>query len=99
MDGSGAARRYVIRVLGEDCEFLCRDDESVLNAMFRAGRGPLRYGCCGGACGICRMRVERGEIFAAKRMSREHVSETDQESGIVLLCCVQPRADLLLARV
>jgi hypothetical protein len=45
------------------------------------------------------MKVERGAIFAAKRMSKEHVSQTDLENGIVLLCCVQPRSDLLLARV
>jgi hypothetical protein len=32
-------------------------------------------------------------------MSRAHVSKTDLEQGIVLLCCVQPRSDMTIARV
>jgi hypothetical protein len=32
-------------------------------------------------------------------MSAAHVSESDLKQGIVLLCCVQPRSDLVIARV
>jgi ferredoxin len=91
--------RHVVRVMDTDEEFTCGEDEFILDAMIHARTGPVRHGCCGGGCGICRMKVERGSIFAAKRMSREHISPTDLEDGIVLLCCVQPRGEVLLARV
>jgi ferredoxin len=91
--------RHLVRVLGTDEEFTCGEDEFILDAMIHARTGPIRQGCCGGGCGICRMKVERGSVFAAKRMSREHISPEDPEKGIVLLCCVQPRGDVLLAKV
>ena len=42
------------------------------------------------------MRVAEGKYERVKRMSRAHVSETEEENGIVLLCCVQPRGDLII---
>jgi ferredoxin len=92
-------KKHTIRVRDTNEEFVCGEDEFVLNAMIHALCGPIHHGCCGGGCGVCKMKVEKGEIFAAKRMSRAHVSEDEQKEGIVLLCCVQPREDLLLARV
>ncbi len=76
--------------------FPCREDESVLAAMCRAGLGPA--GCFGGGCGICIMRIIRGEYHAFKRMSRAHITKENEEEGVVLLCCVQPRSDLLLGK-
>jgi ferredoxin len=92
-------KRYEISVSGSGERFECGEDEFVLSAMMRSRRGPVRQGCCGGGCGVCKMKVERGAVFAAKRMSRAHVSLEEQEQGIVLLCCVQPRENLVLARV
>jgi ferredoxin len=89
---------FSVRVLDTNEEFTCGEDEFVLSAMLRARRGPIRRGCCGGGCGVCKMKVEGGAVFAAKRMSRTHVSEEEQGKGIVLLCCVQPRGDLLLSQ-
>jgi ferredoxin len=79
--------------------FFCREDEAVLAAMFHARQGPLNYGCCNGGCGICRMRIVSGDWTLFRPMSRAHVSEADLEQGITLLCCVQPRSDLIIARV
>jgi len=77
--------------------FPCREDESVLEAMRRAGFGPR--GCFGGGCGICKMRIARGVYRIVKQMSRAHVTKENEEEGIVLLCCVQPRSDLLLVDI
>jgi ferredoxin len=93
----GSSGTFSVKVRDTGDEFACGEDEFVLNAMIRAGRGPIRHGCCGGGCGICRMKVERGSVFAAKRMSREHVSEEEQREGTVLICCVKPLEDLLLS--
>jgi ferredoxin len=80
-------------------QFSCKDDESVFAAMIRARTGPVVCGCAGGGCGVCRMRIKEGEWFAFKNMSSAHISENDKKEGIVLLCCVQPRSDLIIARV
>jgi ferredoxin len=89
--------RITVKDTGE--VFPCAEDEAVLRAMFRSHKGPVTYGCCGGGCGVCRMRILSGQWRAFKPMSRAHVSETDQMQGIVLLCCVQPRSDMVIARV
>ena len=77
--------------------FLCGEDEVVLAAMLRSRHGPIAYGCFGGGCGICRMRIAGGEYEKVKRMSRAHVSEADEENGIGLLCCIQPRGDMVIS--
>ena len=40
------------------------------------------------------MKIMKGDYVKIKRMSRAHVSQTDEAADIVLLCCVQPRGDL-----
>ena len=77
--------------------FPCRADESILSAMRRANAGPIRCGCFGGGCGACKMRIVSGSFIRMKPMSRAHVSLQDEQSGIVLLCCVYPQSNLTLA--
>ena len=79
--------------------FPCRADESVLAAMRHANAGPIRYGCFGGGCGACKMRIVSGSFAVMKPMSRAHVSPEEEKSGIVLLCCVCPLSDLVLAQI
>ncbi|MDR0402574.1 MAG: 2Fe-2S iron-sulfur cluster binding domain-containing protein [Treponema sp.] len=86
-----------VRETGE--VFSCGGGQAVLPAMIHAGRGPIKHGCCGGGCGVCRMRIVEGEWEAFKNMSRAHVSEEDEKKGIVLLCCVQPRSNITVARI
>ena len=84
-----------IRETGE--KFECGADEVVLAAMLRSRSGRLRQGCFGGGCGICRMKIVEGEFEKVKRMSRAHVSRADEDAGVVLLCCVQPRGDMIVS--
>ncbi|MCL2058103.1 MAG: 2Fe-2S iron-sulfur cluster-binding protein [Oscillospiraceae bacterium] len=77
--------------------FLCSKDEIVLSAMIRSRVGPIRHGCFGGGCGICRMRVVEGDYERVKRMSRAHVTAADEEKGVVLLCCITPRSDMVVS--
>jgi ferredoxin len=90
---------YSVTVEETGAVFSCADDQAVLKAMIHAGRGPIRHGCCGGGCGVCRMRIVDGKWKVFKNMSRAHVSEEDEKNGIVLLCCVQPRSNLTVARI
>lgn len=92
-------RTYRVRVEGTGERFDCREDQYVLHAMIRQQAGPIRHGCCGGGCGVCRMRIVSGSVHFEKRMSRAHVSEAEEAEGIVLICCIKPREDLVLARI
>jgi ferredoxin len=80
-----------------DISFPCDEDEAVLKAMIHAGKGPFRHGCCGGGCGVCKARVVSGDFFAFKPQSSAHVTGAENQNGFVLLCCVQPRSDMLIA--
>ena len=77
--------------------FPCGADESVLSAMRRANAGPIRYGCFGGGCGACKMRVKSGSYRVFKPMSRAHVTIEEEQCGFALMCCIQPTSDLTLA--
>ena len=66
--------------------------------MIRYGVGGrmrecIPVGCRGGGCGVCRIRVIDGE-YELKKMSRKHVSETEQEQGVALACRVYPLGDM-----
>lgn len=90
---------HTITIEDTGIQFVCGEDEFILRAMIHRGAGPIAHGCCGGGCGVCRMRVVSGEVAHVKRMSREHVTQADEDAGIVLICCIQPRADVTLAPV
>ena len=89
---------YRVEVL-EDCvEFTCHENEKILEAMKRAGTGPIKYGCFGGGCGICKMKIVSGDFKVVKNMSRAHISKEEAEQGIVLICCAVPASDLIISK-
>lgn len=92
------SREYTITVQG-GASFPCKADEFVLSAMLRARDGPIKHGCCGGGCGVCKMRIVSGEYEKAKRMSRAHVTDREEREGIVLLCCIKPLGNLVVAGI
>jgi len=87
-------KSYQINIIDTGKAFFCGEDEFLLEAMMRSRCGPISYGCFGGGCGVCKMRINSGTYFPEKRMSRAHVTEEEAESGIVLICCVKPRSDM-----
>ena len=89
--------KYKVFVENTGASFDCDEDLPVLEAMFRSGKGPIRHGCCGGGCGVCRAKIVSGRYFEFKKMSAAHVKEQDKNDGLVLLCCVKPRSNLLIA--
>lgn len=90
---------YRITVQESGKSFFCTESQFVLDAMRHSGCGPIHHGCCGGGCGVCKMKVAGGRFEMGKRMSRAHISEQEEASGVVLLCCIQPRSDLVLQSV
>jgi len=91
--------KHQIKVLHTCQAFPCGEDEFILEAMVRAGCEPICYGCFGGGCGACKMKIVSGEYFPEKKMSRAHVTVQEQETGVVLICCVKPRGNIEIERV
>ncbi|MCL2004470.1 MAG: helix-turn-helix domain-containing protein [Oscillospiraceae bacterium] len=96
---SQKVREFEIFVSVTGARFFCREDEFVLEAMKRARCGPVHYGCFGGGCGVCKMKIASGSYQAEKRMSAAHVTQEEQKEGIVLICCVKPRENLVITGI
>ena len=63
--------------------------------MVRLGKKGIPSGCHGGGCGVCKIEITSGD-YETKKMSRAHISETEEAMGIVLACRVFPRSDIKL---
>jgi 3-phenylpropionate/trans-cinnamate dioxygenase ferredoxin reductase subunit len=66
--------------------YTCREHETLLEGMCRLGRRGIPVGCLGGGCGICKVRVLRGEVVSLGPISRAHVSEEEERQGYTLAC-------------
>jgi ferredoxin len=72
----------------------CRPDETVLAAILRSGASVM-YGCRGGGCGTCKMRVISGHIEHG-RCSAAVLPEEEKESGWFLSCQARALTDLTI---
>ena len=88
--------KHTVYMQDTGISFECEEDVPVFDAMLRAKNRPVCNGCCGGGCGVCRARIISGGYFAFKPMSTAHVSEDDVKQNIALLCCIQPRGDMVI---
>lgn len=85
--------KYQVLIQDTGETYSCDEEESILSGMARLNRRGIPLGCRGGGCGVCKVQVLQGD-YQSKRMSRAHVSEDEQESGIVLACRIMPHSDL-----
>lgn len=86
---------FVITIQRSGQHFSCTGDEYVLKAMERHGLRTIAVGCRGGGCGVCRVRVLRGN-YVCGPMSKAQVSTTQQQQGYALACRLKPTGDLVL---
>ena len=73
--------------------FDVREGGRLLHEMIAHHGTAISVGCRGGGCGVCRVRVIDG-TYTTKRMSRRHVSEADETTGLVLACRTIPASDI-----
>jgi ferredoxin len=83
MNRTAAMPRIHIENCGES--FDCAATLNVLRAMECLGRKGIPVGCRGGGCGVCKVRVLRGQ-YRTDKMSRACVSEEEQRQGFALAC-------------
>ena len=84
-----------VQVVNRNEEYQCREDKTLLVGMERRGAHAIDIGCRGGGCGVCKIRVLKGE-YERKRMSRAHISEAEESSGYALACRIFPRSEMVI---
>ncbi|MBT3169934.1 MAG: 2Fe-2S iron-sulfur cluster binding domain-containing protein [Rhodospirillaceae bacterium] len=89
------AGSFTVTIADSGANFHCPEDERVLISMEKQGLRLIPIGCRGGGCGTCRVKVTEGS-YRTRKMSRAHVSEADEQAGIVLACRLIPESDLVL---
>ena len=70
----------------------CRDGETVLAAIMRSG-AKVMFGCRGGGCGTCKMRLISGRVDHG-RCSAAVLPEAEKREGAFLSCQARPLSDL-----
>jgi len=81
---------YSIKV--NDSIYECSDKKHLLESLY--GKTPKApKGCHNGGCGVCKIKVIKGE-YESIVMSRKHISQEEENSGVVLACRVFPRSDM-----
>ena len=76
--------------------YRCAETRSLLEGMEALGKKGIPAGCRGGGCGVCKVAIHAGSV-SKRVMSRAHVSEAEEQAGIVLACRVKPTSDVRLA--
>lgn len=78
---------------GDQYQFNCREDQTVLEAAEDAGF-ELPVSCGAGMCTVCAARVIAGTVDQPGAMG---VKQELQDAGFTLLCVAYPRSDLELS--
>lgn len=72
----------------------CKAEETVLAAILGSGASVM-FGCRGGGCGTCKMRVISGQV-ANGRCSAAVLREEEKQSGWFLSCQARALSDLTI---
>ena len=85
--------RHEVAIGNAEEGFPCEEGQTILRAMIALGRTGIASGCHGGGCGVCKVRIVAGRYRTAP-MSRAHVSQKEEEDGVVLACRTYPRTNI-----
>jgi ferredoxin len=85
---------YTITLLPMGEVLPCALGETVLGAILRSGV-RVYYGCTGGGCGVCKMRLISGHLDYG-RYSVAMLPEAERRQGFFLSCQAKPVSDLTI---
>ena len=94
MQRDGEARLYTITLTPVGGTVACGPEETVLAAILRSGASVM-FGCRGGGCGTCKMRLTDGRVEHG-RCSVAVLPEEDKVGGWFLSCQARPLVDLTI---
>jgi CDP-4-dehydro-6-deoxyglucose reductase len=83
-----------VTVLPSKHDFLVEGHDTLLEAAMRAGIS-LKYGCSGGNCGLCKVKMLSGQV----KKTRHHdfvISEDEKIQGYILSCSNTAVSDVTL---
>lgn len=86
---------HTITISNTNEQYSCKESQHLLAGMVQLGKKGIPVGCRGGGCGVCKVQILSG-TYQAKKMSRERVTEDEENKGIVLACRVFPQSDIKL---
>lgn len=84
---------HIVHFLDTGEQLACPDTDNLLRSMEKLGRKGIPVGCRNGGCGVCKVQVTQGR-YTSRVMSRAHVAEAEEQSGIVLACRITPGSDM-----
>jgi CDP-4-dehydro-6-deoxyglucose reductase len=85
---------YTITLLPMGEVLPCSSEETVLSAILHSG-ARVFFGCTGGGCGVCKMRLISGHLDYG-RYSAAVLSEKQRREGFFLSCQAMPVSDLTI---
>ena len=94
MQRDGEAGLYTITLRPVGGTVACGPEETVLAAILRSGASVM-FGCRGGGCGTCKMRMISG-LVEHGRCSTAALSKEERKSGWFLSCQARALSDLTI---
>lgn len=85
-----ADTKVAVTIVQTGERYSCSGQESLLAGMAKLGRRGIPVGCLNGGCGVCKVRVTRGEVRKLGPVSRAHVSVDEERAGYSLACRIAP---------
>ena len=87
---------FQITILDTNEVYSCKETQHLLSGMMQLGKKGIPVGCRSGGCGVCKIKVHQGE-YTTKKMSRDHVTQDEENNGTVLACRVFPQTNISLS--
>lgn len=84
--------KYNIYVKNKEQAHNCVDNKNLMDSLYVCD-DLVPKACHNGACGLCRIKVHKGE-FRISKMNRKHISINDEWENIFLACRVFPESDM-----
>jgi ferredoxin len=82
-----------LKARGQQFEYSCPPNVTPLRAA-RDQFIPIPTGCQRGGCGMCKVKVLKGEYSQELIRSHDALSNEELESGYALACYMMPKSDL-----
>ena len=92
-DASGKTYTITVLIRGESQSVSCRADQTLLDALEKAGiRAPSH--CRSGECGWCHSRLVSGDVYIPEDTDGRRLA--DKKFGWIHPCCSYPVSDVIL---
>jgi len=85
--------KYQLRMIGKTNTFDASQEDHILNSMAKGGVQIAPNGCHGGGCGVCKIKITKGEVETLS-MSKKYITNEERDEGFVLACRAFPKSDI-----